>query len=124
MKKQSGMVSFAGVLFFLAGLGNAMVGLVALVVDGNRNISEGDLVIRDLTAWGIVLLVLGAIEVLVGIGILTRNALARIIGIGLATIGAVLHLAFHQGNPGWAFSLLAIDVLIIYVLTKHGDEFN
>jgi len=123
-KKQSGTVSFAGVLFFLAGLWNAMVGLVALVVEGNRSISEPDLVIRDVTAWGIVLLVLGGIEVLIGIGILARAALARLVGIGLVTIGAVLHLAFHQGNPGWAFTLLAIDVLIIYVLTVHGDEFD
>jgi hypothetical protein len=123
-KKQSGTVTFAGVLFFVAGLWNAMVGLVALVVEGNRSITEGDLPIRDLTAWGVVLLVLGAIEALIGLGILARNAVARIMGIAIATIGALVHLAFHQGNPGWAFTLLAIDVLIIYVLTVHGDEFD
>ena len=38
-------------------------------------------------------------------------------------VGAVFHLAFHQGNPGWAFTLLVVDILIVFILTVYSDEF-
>jgi hypothetical protein len=122
-KVKSGAVSFVGVFFLVAALFNLMVGLVAVFVDGN--VSEAALpVVHSLTAWGIVLCVIAGLEAYAGVGILNRRAGTQVLGIAIAALGAFFHLAFKEGDGGWGFTLLVIDLIIIYVLTTHGNEFK
>lgn len=122
--RRSGVVTFIGVLFLIAALFTIIDGLVALERHGFYIGNENDLVIRDYTAWGIVLLALGGLQLFVGWGILSRVASAQVVGIILAGISAIFHLAFFVAYPAWSVAILVLDAVIIYGLTVHSDEFS
>lgn len=117
-----GWIFFAAVLMILAGIMNAIHGFIALVNDewvvwGNR----GDLYL-DLSTWGWVNMVIGAIVFLSGLGVLSGNVLARFVGVVLASLSLVANFLFLPAYPIWAIVVITIDLLVIYALTVHGRE--
>jgi hypothetical protein len=117
-----GFIAFAGMILILAGIMQAVYGLVAVVNDtwvvfGNR----GNLVL-DIKAWGWIHLALGAVLVLVGIGVLLGNTVARIVGIVVAGISLIANFMFLPAYPVWGLVLIALDLLVIYALIAHGRE--
>jgi hypothetical protein len=121
--RQSGVVTFAGVLFLVAGVFNAIDGVVALAEPRHFYISEGKLVVDNFELFGIVLLVVAGLEFFVGWGVLARVRAAQVIGIILAIIAVVVHFAHFTAYPAWAVIVLVLNAVIIYALTVHGDEF-
>ncbi len=123
-KRRAGVVSFAGVLFLVAAAFNIVDGLVALARPHYFVVGENGTVIKDYTAFGVVLLIVAGVQVLVGWGILARARSAQIIGVALAIINAVIELAYFRHYPAWSVIILILDAVIIYALTVHGDEFS
>jgi hypothetical protein len=122
--RRAGVVTFAGVLFLIAAAFNIVDGLVALNRSSYFTAGEGHLVIKDYTAWGIVLLIIGGVQVFVGWGILARVTAAQVLGIILAGLNAIVQLAFFIHYPAWSVIVLILDAVIIYALTVHGAEFG
>jgi hypothetical protein len=67
-------------------------------------------------------LAIGALFVIVGLGVLAGQLWARVIGIALAVISAIINLAFIAAYPVWGVILIALDIVIIYALAMHGRE--
>jgi hypothetical protein len=42
----------------------------------------------------------------------------------LVIINAVIQLLLIPVQPWWSFIVIALDILIIYALVAHGDEFR
>lgn len=122
--RRAGVVTFAGVLFLVAAAFNAVDGLVALAEPRHFFVGENGVVISDYDAFGVVLLVIAGIQLLVGYGILQRIRSAQIVGVLLAILNAIVQLAYFKHYPAWAVIILVLDVVIIYALTAHGDEFG
>jgi hypothetical protein len=109
-------------MMIIGGALNAFHGLVAIVNDdwvvwGN----SADLYL-DLTEWGWVHLIVGALVVLAGFGLLTGNVLARAVAVVIAGISIVANFLYMPAYPVWALTIIAIDVLVIYAITAHGRE--
>jgi hypothetical protein len=118
-----GMAMFGGVMMMVAGTFHAMAGLVGIFNDSYWLVPSSDLVITvDYTAWGWVHLILGALAIGAGAGILAGQAWARVTGVVLAVLSALVNLAFMAAFPLWATLIIAIDVLVIYALVAHGKE--
>ena len=47
---------------------------------------------------------------------------ARGLGIVVAAARAVVDLGFLAAAPAWSTLVLAVDVLVIYALSVHGEE--
>ncbi len=78
----------------------------------------------DMTAWGWVHLVLGAIGVLVAVGILMRKSWAFVSGMLVAGLSMLTNFAFIPHYPFWAITLIALDVLVVWALSNqlgHAD---
>ena len=119
----TGWVVFAAMMMFLLGCFQAIQGLVAVFDDGFYHVTEGGLVVDvDYTAWGWVHLLLGALIIISGVGVLSGNAVARTVGVLLAGLSALLNLLFIEAYPIWSVLVITIDVLVIYALTVHGRE--
>ena len=119
----TGWVVFAAFMMIMLGSFQAIEGLVAIFKDDFYHVRPSGLVISvDYSAWGWVHLLLGALIVLAGVGILAGNVLARTVGVILAGLSALLNLAFIEAYPIWSVIIIAIDVLVIYALTVHGRE--
>jgi hypothetical protein len=119
----AGWVVFAGVMMVLLGCFQAIEGLVAVFDDGFYHVTQGGLVLDvDYTAWGWTHLLLGALIIICGVGVLNGNAAARAVGVLLAGLSALANLAFIAAYPIWSVLIIAIDVLVIYALIVHGRE--
>jgi uncharacterized membrane protein len=80
----------------------------------------------DLTSWGWIHLVLGALAVIVSIGLLRRATWARVTGVGIAglvIIGNFLSLPYY---PVWSIVMIALSAFIIWALcvVERGNIFE
>lgn len=119
--RQSGLVNFAGILFLIAGAFNAIYGLVGIF---NEDYLNNETLFADIQVWAWFVLATGIVQFLVGIGILARSPGGRIVGLLIATFGAFLQLTFILSFPAWSIIIIVLDLVIIYALTVHGDEFT
>jgi len=117
-----GWIVFASVMMIIAGSLNAFHGLVAIVNDEWVVWGNSANLYLDLTEWGWVHLIVGALVVLAGFGLLTGNVLARAVAVLVAGISIVANFLFMPAYPVWALTIIAIDVLVIYAITAHGRE--
>jgi hypothetical protein len=117
-----GFVVFAGIMGIVVGSFNVMYGLVALFRDDVFVPTRGGLLVFDVTAWGWITLIIGGIQMLVGLALFTGNIWARVMGVVFASLNAIAQLGFLTAQPVWSTIIIAVDVLIIYSLTVHGRE--
>jgi hypothetical protein len=119
----AGWVAFAGIMLIMLGFFQAIEGLVALFNDGFYLVRPNGLVVNvDYTTWGWTHLVLGAVAIAVGLGLMVGNMFARVAGIAIALVSAILNLVFISAYPVWSTILIAIDVIVIYAIVVHGRE--
>jgi hypothetical protein len=117
-----GWIFFAGFMMIVVGALNLIYGLVALfnddwVVWGNRGA-----VLLDITAWGWVHALLGAVVVLAGIGVLLGNLAARTVAVIVVGISLVANFAAIPVYPAWSIVAIAIELLVLWALIVHGRE--
>src|SRR5690348_1508524 len=81
----AGFVVFAGIMMLVTGGFEIIDGIVALVRDEYYLVTRNGLVLSmDFTAWGWTHLILGAVAVAAGVGVLYGKMWARVVGIGIA----------------------------------------
>jgi hypothetical protein len=118
----TGWVVFAGVMMIVVGALQAIYGLVAVLNDTWVVWGNGKAVLLDIKTWGWIHLIIGAVVVLAGIGVLSGNILARIVGVAVAVISLVAAFLALPLYPVWSIIVIAIDLLVIWALTAHGSE--
>ncbi|WP_374777722.1 hypothetical protein OG756_37925 [Streptomyces sp. NBC_01310] len=107
---------FAAVLLLVTGCLAIFQGIAAIAND-DVYARIGNYVFEfDLTAWGWIHLVLGAIVVLTGVGLLAGSNAARGAGIALASISVIVNFIWLPYQPWWSIIIIAIDVFIIWAL--------
>jgi hypothetical protein len=113
-----GMAAFGGIVLATLGLFQFLEGLSAVFEDKVYVTSPDYVYSIDLTGWGWIHLVLGAIAVAVGIAILYGQTWALVAGIVIAVLSAVSNFAFLPYYPFWSMLVIALDVLVIWALTS------
>ena len=113
-----GIGAFAGVLLATMGLVQFLQGLSAALKDDVFVRSPDYVYSIDLTGWGWIHMILGAIAVGVGLAILYGQTWARVAGIVIAVLAAIGNFAFLPYYPFWAMILIAINILVIWALTS------
>lgn len=124
--RKTGWVTLVGILFLIAGGFDLIWGLVAVGVSlgGTAEIAHGDLSNAELEGLGIAGLIVGAIQVFVGAGILSRSPSARVIGMLIAVIAILINFGYHNVLDGWAWSGLFINFVILLILSLRHEEFH
>jgi hypothetical protein len=119
----AGWVVFASMMMIMVGSFQAIIGLVALFDSGYYVVTENSLVVNvDYTGWGWTHLILGAVAVAAGFGLIAGQMWARVVGIAMALVSAVVNLAFMAAYPLWSITVIALDILVIYAIAMHGRE--
>ncbi|MGE5826790.1 MAG: hypothetical protein ACM30G_00290 [Micromonosporaceae bacterium] len=114
--EQSGWLSFAGILAIMLGIFNIIDGLITLFNDKYAVLTQGQVLLFDLTGWGWFLLILGVIQLIVGGGVLFGQSWARWTGVVIAGLVALLHLVLIVWAPFWSLVTISLCVLVIYAL--------
>ena len=76
----------------------------------------------DLTAWGWLHLIIGAVAIAVGISILVGQRWALYAGIAMATLSALSQFLFLPWQPLWALLIIGIDIAIVWALAVRLSD--
>ena len=113
-----GIAAFGGVMLVVLGLLQFLQGLSAALND-DVFVKGADYVYSiDLTAWGWIHMIIGAIAAGVGLCILYGQTWARAVGILIAVLSAASSFAFLPYYPYWSLVVIAVDILVIWALSS------
>jgi hypothetical protein len=118
----TGWITFAGVMMIIGGGLNLFYGIVAAVNDEWVVWTNRADVYLDISQWGWVHIILGAIVLLSGFGVFTGSIVARTVGVAVAAVSLLANFFFLPAYPLWALVVITIDILVIWALTVHGSE--
>jgi hypothetical protein len=118
-RRGEGWAGFAAIVFLTLGIFNIVDGIVALANDDFFRADE--LLFGDLSMWGAIFLILGAVQLLTALLIFRGSWFGSLLGITLAALNAVLALLSVGAYPIWSLLILALDGVVIYALTVYGD---
>ena len=125
LTRRSGWVTFAGMTALVAGGYNALSGLSTVTSDYGRIEAVDELLFGvSVDAWAWFWLVVGIIQLVTGILILLRNLIGQALGVGVAGVSALAAVFGIFEWPLWAFSVLMLDMLVLYALLTNADEFD
>ena len=116
-----GWITFAGVMLIVVAILNIIDGIAA-ISRSKFFVSNAQYVISDLRTWGWIILVIGVLQLLVGLGIWAGNQLARWTGVVVVSLIMIAQLLFIPAYPFWSLAIFTIDVLIIYGLVAYGGR--
>lgn len=117
-----GWAYFAGIMMCIAGIFQAIAGLVALMHHTFYAVSEKALVAFNYTGWGWIHLIIGLVLVVAGSSVMRGGIFGRIIGVLLASISMIANFIFIGAYPVWSIIMIVLCGFIIYALTVHGAE--
>jgi hypothetical protein len=117
-----GFTVFAATMMILCGAFQAFAGLVAIFQDNFYRVTPNYLINVDVTTWGWIHLILGAIVVLAGFAVLGGRTWGRVVGVTLAVLSAISNFLFIPYYPLWSLLVIALNVFVIWALTAHGRD--
>ena len=117
-----GLIMFAGIMMILAGMFQAIQGIVALVNDTFYVVGQKWVFSFNITTWGWIHLLAGVLLVVAGYFLFQGAVWARVVGVGVAVISAVLSFMSLPYYPIWSILIITLDVFIIWALTVHGRD--
>ena len=122
---RSGWITFAGIAALVAGAYNALSGLSTIATDYPRIENAQEVLFGiSVDGWGWFWLIAGAVQIVTGFLLLARNSFGELLGVMIAGLSAMLAVFSMFEWPVWAFSVLTLDLLVLYGLLTHGDEFR
>ena len=124
MEVRSSWWTFAGIMIMISGIINAFDGLVAITQSRyiERNIGGELPITNNVKNWGWVELILGVILILVAFGVFSGANWARIVGIIAVSINLIFQFAYLGHYPFWSFTMIVIDLLIIFGLAGSSER--
>jgi hypothetical protein len=117
-----GFTLFAGVMMIMNGVFSALWGLSAILKDGFFVVAPNYLYDIDVSAWGWIHLILGAVVAMAGFSLASGAVWARSVGVILAALSAIAHFLVIPYYPVWSIIVIAIDVFVIWALTARAHD--
>lgn len=115
-----GGVAFAATILLMIGAFQAVAGLVAIFDDNFYVVTENYTFAMDTTVWGWIHLILGIMVAGAGLGLFAQQSWARVVAIIIAVLSAVANFFFIPYYPFWSLLVIALDVWVIWALTRPG----
>ena len=115
-----GGITFAGVILVMIGAFEIIAGLAAIFNDEFFVIGRNYTFDLDVTAWGWIHLLLGILLVFAGFGLFSQKLWAGMTAIFLATLSAIANFFFIPYYPFWSLLIIALNVWVIWALTRPG----
>jgi hypothetical protein len=115
-----GGIAFAGTVMVMIGAFQIMEGIVAIANDTFYVVTRNYTFDLDVTAWGWIHLILGVIVLATGFGLFSRSTWAGVTALVICTLSAISNFFFIPYYPFWAIVVIALNVWVIWALTRPG----
>ncbi|MGW0704531.1 DUF7144 family membrane protein [Streptomyces sp. NPDC002643] len=112
----TGLTAFAAVMLFLVGVLDIFRGIMAIAEDDIFVTTRQYVFEFDLTGWGWVHLALGAVAVIVSLGLFQASTWARVLGVAIAGLVIIANFLSLPYYPVWSVVMIAISGFIIWAL--------
>jgi hypothetical protein len=111
---------FAAVVMVMLGAFQVISGLAAILNGGFFRVSSQYEFNYSTTGWGWVQLVLGGLILASGCALFARASWAAVLAICFAGMSAIANFFFIPYYAFWAIVIIALDVWVIWSLTRPG----
>ena len=118
-----GLVVFAAVLLAVIGFFNLLDGIAA-IAKSSFFIGSARYVAGDLRAWGWVMTIFGAVQLLAAAGVFMGNQLARWFAVAVVGLNAIAQMFFIPAYPFWSLLIIAADIVALWGLCAYGSREN
>jgi hypothetical protein len=115
------LVTFAAIMMIIGGAWAGLMGIAAIRHDELFVTAPDDVYRLDLTTWGWLHLVLGALVVLSGAWVLKGARWARMVAIALAGLSMIANFLFLPYNLLWSALIITLDVVVIRALLSYRE---
>ena len=115
-----GGITFAATMLVVIGIFQIIAGLAAIFDDDFYVVTQNYAFDLDVSAWGWIHLIVGILLVVTGYFLFARATWAAGVALGLAVLSAVANFFFIPYYPFWAILVIALDVWVIWALTRPG----
>lgn len=120
-----GWVTFGAVLVTVVGAFSVIEGLLALLAPAFFVTGGGRVLALNLAGWGWLHLVLGALVLVTGLGLLAgAPTWARSVALGLIAINMLVQLVWLPAFPIWSIIIVAFDLLVIYAIATTWPDWR
>ena len=113
-------VMFAATLMIVGGIMQVFQGISAVANDELFVTLPNYVVTVDVSTWGWIHLVFGALVILAGFGLFSGSRVAAIFALVLAVLSAIANFGFIPYYPVWALFIIAVDVFVIWAIARSG----
>jgi len=123
-RSMAGWIGFAGILMVILGGLSFFEGLIALLRDNYYAVVPSGFLIFDVTGWGWIMLIWGAILVLVGLALLNGAGWARWVSILFVSINVFGQLGFlgNTNDTVWLLITLTLNIIVLYALIVRWHD--
>ncbi|MFF8873141.1 DUF7144 family membrane protein [Streptomyces massasporeus] len=112
----TGLAAFAAVMLFLVGLLAVFRGVMAIAEDDLFVTTRNYVFEYDLTGWGWIHLALGAIALIVTVGLFRMSMWGRVAGVAIAGLVIVANFLSLPQYPVWSVVMIALSGFIVWAL--------
>ena len=116
----AGGITFAACVLVLLGAFQLIAGLAAIFDDEFYVVTNNYAFNLDVSAWGWIHLLLGVLLVATGFGLFARSTWAGVTALVLVMVSAVVNFFFIPYYPFWSIVVIALDMWVIWALTRPG----
>jgi hypothetical protein len=120
----AGWVAFAGLLLMIIGGLDFFQGLVAVIRDQYYVQGKNGALVVDISQWGWIMMIWGALLAFVGYGLVAGAGWARFLAILGVGVNFLAQLSF-DGSASftlWGATVLALNILVLYALIVRWDD--
>lgn len=115
-----GGITFAAAMMLLIGIFQVLGGLAAIIEDEFFVLTANYAFDIDVTAWGWIHLLLGILLIVAAWGLFSAQVWAGIVALTLSILSAVANFFYIPYYPWWALLVIALNVWVIWALTRPG----
>lgn len=120
--RTTGGVTLAALGAGMIGLWNLLGGIAAVAEDDATEALSKVLFDIDITVWGWVWIVIGAIQLLTAVLIYQRSVAGQVLGMTWAMLNATLAVFLIFVAPIWSLTVVAVNLAVLSALSS--DEFR
>jgi hypothetical protein len=118
-----GLVLFASVVLVVTGCFNLIQGIAAAA--GSQVFHDhAHFVFANLTTWGWITAILGALQLVAAVGVLAASQMFRWFAVAVIGLNAIDQMFFIPAYPVWSLAIIALDVVALYGLCAYGSREN
>jgi hypothetical protein len=117
-----GLILFAATMMIMAGVFQAITGLVAIFQNEIYVATPNYLFQFDVTTWGWIHLLIGVVVAFAGGAVLSGQVWGRTVGIALAVLSAIVNFVFIPYYPFWSLLIITLNIFVIWALSVRGRD--